>query len=128
MSDTPIPTAVVLAEVAAERLRQDTKWGEQNHPLLDPQLTDRGPDRMAKEYEIPSATRAQFLCQNAARHGRVTWGHILVEEVAELVGCIPGDTAAAPEELVQIAAVAVAAIEYLDRAASKADLAGSVIA
>ena len=30
------PTIGVLAEVAAERERQDQKWGEQNHPDIDP--------------------------------------------------------------------------------------------
>lgn len=106
-------TTDVLAEIHEERQRQDAKWGEQNHPLLDPILRDRGPHRMASEYEVPHADRARTMCQWAATAGTVTWGHILVEEVAEFV-CAP-DVAAMRAELVQIAAVAVAAIEYIER-------------
>lgn len=108
-------TDFVLRDIARERVKQDVKWGEQNHPLLDPMLIERGPQRMAEEYGIPTATRARFLCQNAAAQGQVTWAHILVEEVAEFVGTLPGDIPAMREELVQIAAVAAAAIDYIDR-------------
>lgn len=106
----------VLAEVAAERKRQDAKWGEQNHPLIDPVLWGRWPTRVAEEYEIPTASRAQFLCEEAARKGEVTWAHILVEEVAEFVGGSPQSMRA---ELIQVAAVAVAAVEAIDRRAAK---------
>lgn len=108
-------TEHVLYEVARERSRQDLKWGEQNHPLLDPELAGRDPRRMADEYEVPTVVRGQFLCQNAAKRGAVTWGHILVEEVAEFIGTKADDVVAMRAELVQIAAVAVAAIECLDR-------------
>jgi NTP pyrophosphatase (non-canonical NTP hydrolase) len=75
----------VLVEVAAERRRQDAKWGEQNH---DP-----------------------FL-----------YGAILTEEVGEAMQAAlkmrfeGGSFDALRTEVVQVAAVAVAMLECLDRA------------
>ncbi|HEX6869939.1 MAG TPA: hypothetical protein VF163_02480 [Micromonosporaceae bacterium] len=109
-------TDLVLVEVAAERRRQDERWGEQNHPLVDPAMAGRPLQLVALQHEIPTALRGRDLCQKAAERGELTWAHILVEEVAEFVGTEPRDTAAVRAELVQIAAVAVAAIESLDRA------------
>ena len=120
----------VLTEIAAERKRQDAKWGEQNHSDTDPvilwRLTAEGggwrPDmvaqRIAEEHEIPTGRRARHLCQNAASGGRVTWAHILIEEVAEAVDAtVETDPALLRAELVQVAAVAVAWIEAIDRRA-----------
>lgn len=110
----------VLAQVAKERARQDAKWGPQNHPDADPVLLGRagGVDgqRLAEELEIPSAARAKFLCRMAGNRGADNWGAILVEELAEAVDAI-GDDAALRAELVQVAAVAVAWVEAIDRRA-----------
>jgi NTP pyrophosphatase (non-canonical NTP hydrolase) len=106
----------VAAEVAAERTQQDARWGEQNHPLIDPILAERGARRLAEEHEIPTEARAKFLCEWATARGEVTWAHILVEEVAEVVSAAAtGRLDEARAELVQVAAVAVAAIESIDR-------------
>lgn len=82
-------SAIVLTEVGMERLRQDAKWGEQNHQ--------------------PSV-----------------WLAILSEEVGELATAMLRDrfgtgaeeTREAGDmrrEAIQVAAVAVAFVEYLDR-------------
>ena len=115
----------ILAEVLGERRRQDTKWGEQNHVLVDPviagQVAERGQlgvaQRMAEEYGIPSANQAKRSCQSRGTpHNPDTWGHILVEEMCEFVEAAAlGDVAAAREELKQVAAVAIAAMEAIDR-------------
>lgn len=114
-------TVSVIAEVMGERRAQDAKWGEQNHPDLDPVLLGREggctPKRMAEEYEIPTAGRAQQLCDVEFGRGTGTWAHILVEEVAEAVGT-NGNTVALRAELIQVAAVAVAWVEAIDRRAS----------
>lgn len=116
----------VLREVLAERIRQDAKWGEQNHPLVDPVLMSRpgGCDalRMAHEFEIPTARRARWLCDTRHKRGDGTFADILVEELCEFVeaATIEND-AAARKELVQLAAVAVAVVEAIDRRAAKAD-------
>ena len=79
---------LAVQDVLAERERQDAKWGEQNH---DP----------------------------------FTWGAILTEEVGEWqkealglrFGPSPSDGAARlREEAVQVAAVALAIVECIDRA------------
>lgn len=110
-------TGEVLVEVLREREKQDAKWGEQNHPFHDPVLTGRrdGVDevRLAEEYEIPTGSRAKQLTEYAARRRELCFAKILVEEVAE--ACGEQDPRKLREELVQVAATAVAAIEALDR-------------
>ena len=115
----------ILGEITAERVRQDAKWGEQNHPDVDRVLTGRPTgcrvERMAMEYNIPSANSAREACDVAARIGQCTWAHILVEEIAEAVEAATlaqlgqGPLAALRKELVQVAAVAVSWIEAIDR-------------
>lgn len=75
---------LIVEEIFAERVRQDAKWGEQDH--------------------TPSR-----------------WLDILMEEVGEYAKAIlplafgGGSLAEAREEMVQVAAVAIAAIESIDR-------------
>jgi NTP pyrophosphatase (non-canonical NTP hydrolase) len=83
-SKTEIQELVVL-DLLKERLRQDTKWGEQNHSFS-------------------------------------LWNTILMEEVGEVSEEIidfelakKGNLVPLREELVQVAAVAVSILEYLDR-------------
>lgn len=88
MSATPITRTGVIGEVLQERNRQEEKWGEQNHHPL-------------------------------------AWLAILGEEVGEvnkavLEAFFPnyktyGDYIQARVELIQVAAVAIAMIESLDR-------------
>lgn len=83
-------TTSVLDEVWAERISQDTKWGEQNHDLL------RWNAILGEEVgEVAKATiEREFCVSEQAREG------FLSEARAELI---------------QVAAVAVAAVESLDR-------------
>lgn len=96
------PTGI-YAELAAERGRQEDKFGPQNHP-----------DQHFKDGDYRYVQRAlEHTRQVNADPQTLTWFGILLEEVYE--------TALAPgfkelrEELVQVAAVAVAWIEALDR-------------
>lgn len=91
----------VLAEIAIERRAQDAKWGEQNHP--------DGTSRALAHF----ATKRRMACQRAAGEGRVTWRHILDEEIAEVSA--EEDPAKLRAELVQVAAVATAWAEAIDR-------------
>lgn len=93
----------VVGEVISERYRQDAKWGEQNHPDGWSGTDD---DRRA-------AMTARVRCQQAAADGAVTWRHILEEEHAEAFA--ERDPAKLRAELVQVAAVAVAWIQDIDR-------------
>lgn len=99
----------VLDEVTAERARQDAKWGEQNHP------NGTGPT-------MTSLNRREFAqreCDYAAQRGTVTYRHILEEEVTEaFVESCPTTLRA---ELIQVAAVAVAWVEKIDRDALRGE-------
>lgn len=104
--DTRNPSVItdrVLSEVLAERIRQDDRWGEQNHP----DGTGVTPE------QIKLAENAKAMCQQAFAEGRGDWAHVLFEEVREALA-----ESGLPQlraELVQIAAVAVAWIEAIDR-------------
>ena len=98
-----VPTGL-LTEVAAERASQDARWGEQNHPNGTGTLTDK-----------LAAVKAREVCDLAAVLGSVTWADILGEEVMEAFA--ESDPSLLRAELVQVAAVATAWAEAVDRAA-----------
>lgn len=100
-------TKAVLAEVEAERAKQDEKWGEQNHP-------NGSGKELFKEY----AEVAKRLCDAAAKKGTLTWAKILEEEFWEALA--EGDAKKLRVELVQVAAVAIGWVEAIDRAEAKA--------
>jgi hypothetical protein len=99
-------TKTVLKDVAIERTRQDEKWGLQNHP--------DGTGGFGRSLD---ATDAKRECQEAFATGEGTWALVLQEEVAEALA--ESDREALRMELVQVAAVAVAWIEALDRRDAK---------
>lgn len=107
----------VLNEVLKERIKQHSKWGEQNHPCLDQVLLNRNgsctPQRMCMEYEIPNEKRAKDMCDIAFKREQGTWAHIAVEEMSEVVSAF--DIHKRREELIQLAAVCVAWVEKIDR-------------
>ena len=94
---------VVSDEVVDERIRQDEKWGEQNHP-----------DGTNSTFRS-AAEQAKQVCDYHHRHGTGTWRHILHEEVCEAFA--ESDPAKLRAELIQVAAVAVAWVEAIDRRA-----------
>lgn len=97
----------VLCEVADERIRQDEKWGEQNHP----DGTARPGDLALVALAVKSTTDAAMA--NEAVPGTLTWRLILDEEVREAFA--ERDPAGLRAELIQVAAVATAWIEAIDR-------------
>lgn len=104
--------AAILAEVAAERARQDARWGEQNHP------DGTGPNVPLCYFpKLPSmadlAVNARTVTNLRAKRGDVTWLDILLEEVFEALELT--DTAKLRAELIQVAAVAGAWAEAIDR-------------
>lgn len=104
----------ILFEISEERVAQEQKWGVQDWPMLVQDLLERVPSRMALEYEIPSESRAKYLLNEAQKKGGLTYFHILQEEVSEAVECV-NDHASMRKELIQVAAVAVAMIDCIDR-------------
>jgi hypothetical protein len=95
-------TATVLGEVASERAAQDAKWGEQNHP-------NGTGDAVAQLL----AEQAKAITDKAAKQGTITYADILEEEFWEAIA--EADPANLRTELIQVAAVAVAWVEALDR-------------
>lgn len=100
-------TQEVLSEVLDERLRQHEKWGQQDHP-----------DGTGQYPEVTAAMAATLATEAAAEGGYLDWLHILREEVAEAFA--ETEPAGLRCELVQVAAVAVAWVEALDRRAGGA--------
>lgn len=106
--DTPRLTGV-LAEVAAERARQDAKWGPQNHP------DGTGPD-VVWTFTGPAsfvAESARNACQAEAERGYANWRGIALEETAEAFA--EDDPIKLRAEAIQNAAVWVAWAEAIDR-------------
>jgi hypothetical protein len=94
--------ARVLADIGAERVAQNEKWGEQNHP-----------DGTGNRSQQERAEFARRWCESAFESGYGTWADVLNEEVAEAQA--ERDPAKLRAELVQVAAVAAAWIEAIDR-------------
>lgn len=92
----------VLSEVRGERARQDEKWGEQNHP-----------DGTGSDLQRYLAEKDRDYCQRAFEVGLGTWRDVLEEEVSEAFA--ESDPDALRAELLQVAAVAVAWVEAIDR-------------
>jgi hypothetical protein len=94
-------TNIVLREVMDERMAQNTKWGEQNHP-----------DGTGLPYDIAWASIDRAKCQ-ANGPDTDNWRDILQKEVSEAFAEV--DPVKLRNEVLQIAAVAVAWIEAIDR-------------
>lgn len=97
----------VLGDIAMERAKQDAKWGEQNH---------RDIPRTAAGKIRESADRSRVACEKAARAGTLSWAHILDEEFCEAMAeAAEGNEDKLRAELIQVAAVATAWVECIDR-------------
>lgn len=93
----------VLDEVAAERQRQDERWGQQDHPDHP-----RGEAWAALGRLLEAQARATLRTT-----GGLSWSAVMAEEIGEAWNALDGADLRA--ELVQVAAVAVAWIEAIDR-------------
>lgn len=105
-------TRQVLLDIHKERTTQNCKWGEQNHP------DGTGPDVRLFDLEVlPTYGTCARIGRNhadeLAADGRSLWAPILLEEVFEALA--EHDPARLRAELVQVAAVATAWVEALDR-------------
>lgn len=107
---------IAFSDVMEERGRQDAKWGEQNHPDFDPEL-EALRVRRAVDYGVCDESSARKWYEEAKAEGRLSWAHVLVEELSEAI-CSTNE-ANLRHELVQTAAVALAWIEAIDRRRSQ---------
>lgn len=108
--DSNVSTTLVLHDIRKERINQDKKWGEQNHPLgTSPANTLLG----FSFFELAELMRDN--CEMAAKAGRVTWAHILLEEVFEFLAEFGENKGPVRAEIIQVGAVAAAIAECMDR-------------
>ena len=102
LADSILKTIEVAKEVVDERSAQEARWGEQNHP--------DGTSAIGWDWQ---AENAKFACEEARRNGRMSWRHILLEEVFEAFA--EEDPEKLRAELLQVSAVAQAWVEAIDR-------------
>lgn len=115
----------VLAQIHGERVRQDAKWGEQNHPDLKPGLLAEARedydgsvdlDVVCDYYGLPFPEEAKARTDGDAHMGAGSWVAIAVEELVEAVeAAANGDEDALRTEVVQLAAVCVSWVQAIDR-------------
>lgn len=98
-------TRRVSWDIAQERLAQDEKWGEQNHPIHENAQYPVPHENLADQYKA--------LNDQRVREGTLAWDGILLEEAYEALA--ETDPVKQREELVQAGAVIVAMIECIDR-------------
>jgi hypothetical protein len=106
----------VLTEVAAERARQEQKWGQQNHvdwtrTTATSDLAGVWPGGVGPHFKWITDYKA------AGKEGHALgYFDILMEEVGEAHDeAREGNVSALREEVIQVAAVAVAWVECIDR-------------
>lgn len=99
----------LFLDILDERAYQDDRFGEQNRPNFHPLSVVLGLHpayaRMADKQKVINAARS--------RRKTLGWDGILMEEAYEAIA--ESDPARLREELVQVAAVAQAWIEAIDR-------------
>jgi hypothetical protein len=97
---------LIFNEIERKRVRQEEKWGEQNHPIL---AGDDGHPCIFSH----AANAAKKRYDDAGKAGNISWYKILDEEIKEAFAEV--DPAKQKEELIQVAAVVVQMIECIDR-------------
>lgn len=101
----------ILTEISNERDRQTNKWGEQHRRLGVDEEVWGEIATLAKE----SCDKAEIDSKSDDVNLKAAWFDILLEEVAE-VGAEPEtELKKIRNELIQVAAVAVAIIEDIDQ-------------
>lgn len=98
----------IFKQIYKERIKQDSKWGIQNHPIINEDEFD-----LFHNYGIIDEKTAKTYCEDGVKDGDLCWANILVEEVSEALSAPNKENMR--EELIQCAAVVVAMIESLDR-------------
>lgn len=111
----------ILREIAEERIRQEDKWGEQNHPdgTGTTWIEDLMPFTWRDDRAAHIALLAKAQCEREARQGKQTWRGIALEEIAEAFA--ETDPVLLRAELMQSAAVLVNWIGAIDRRTNKAE-------
>lgn len=97
---------------------QVEQWGEQNHPdgtgAAYVSMQDHPvPGDMAKTFVEGIASRYRMATENAAKEGKLTWRHIILEEMFEAMAEDDGEKL--EKEIVQVLAVGFSWLAARDR-------------
>jgi len=95
----------IFDEIKLERQRQDEKFGTQNHPMTPELFSLEGCKSRLEAMRHQNKINTQNKKDN--------WYHILAEEIFEVFS--ETDPNKQREEMIQVAAIAVAIIECLDK-------------
>lgn len=127
--DVPDHLAGPLLAVVTARLAR-LEWPDDDHPFADEMILDRlndpptvtwshpvaVADRLAEEHEIPPARIARRNRRLRANRGHLAWPDVAVEALADaLEVAVLRDPDRLRAEWVKLAAVALAAVEAIDR-------------
>lgn len=112
VTDPANHTAEVLAQVATERHRQIELWGDQRFPLKHRNDPEGIASPLGRSYAVLAES---FKALGKALGPDDSWDRVLLEEVFEALA--ETDPAKMRTELIQVAAVAVKAVEEIDREA-----------
>ena len=97
----------ILEEIRAECQRQKNKFGEQNHRMV-------ALDHYADQYRAMAQSVKKYNDKlTASEERKIAWDSILLEEVWEALG--ETEPEKQRKEMIQVAAVAVAIVECLER-------------
>ena len=95
----------IFEQIAAERNRQDEKWGEQNWPMIRTSSDFKLSRSIANKYKIDN--HKDYLSND------LSWRSILLEEVYGAFA--ETDPVKQREKMIAVCAVGVAIVESLDR-------------
>jgi hypothetical protein len=96
----------VVKDILEEREENQKRWGEQNYPMKS---NDAGWNKHLKR----EAVQARDWCKFAFERGEGTWYNVLREEFCEVFA--EDEPEKQYQELKQVAAVCIAAMEYIRR-------------
>lgn len=100
----------IIEEILKEKERQVSIWGEQNHLSVYENYKESDCE---DKYGIVIEENAKFLCEDAVNKKELTWAHIAVEELSEVINA--KNEKDRREEIIQLCAVLVSWIESLER-------------
>ena len=100
----------IIEEILKEKQRQISLWGVQNHNIVD---NNYYLNNIRIRYGLPTEEQAKYSCNQHTENKTLTWGDIIVEELAEALNAKTPEEM--KEELIQCGAVIVSMIESLER-------------
>ncbi len=104
----------IIEEIKKEMIAQRVKHPKCDHPSIDNKfnMPDATEEDLCAFYGIINESRAKILCDKATQADKLTWSHIAVEELAEVI-CAESDLSRR-DELIQLAGVVISWIQSID--------------